>query len=359
LRHPLRKRQCRECGLGYRTSSEDLGKVYTEDYALYGNRPGADAFNQQRHPALAELITKAVEPLRPTRILEVGCGNGSTLSSVRTVWPEAETIGLEPSRAAVESARTAGHTVVQGMVAPSLPTELPGTFDLIYSIQVIEHTVDPVAFLQAQASRLAPGGVVVAVCPNGAIPHAEIIHPDHLFSFAPYHLATVAEKAHLTRRHGCEFTLDEAQEYNQIFVGEPRNGGTALRNHAMTTVPNDALVRLEQDRNAYLEKWSRLESYLSERVADAARLVCFGTGGWAANLAGYAPAIWDRVLACTVDGEPTARFFDKPVVAYRNLRDHTPDAVLVAVNPARQDVIFDRLRRDGFNAVRWNDLIDR
>lgn len=93
LRHPLRKRQCRECGLGYRTSSEDLGKVYTEDYALYGNRPGADAFNQQRHPALAELITKAVGPLRPTRILELGCGDGSTLSSVRTVWPEAEPSG--------------------------------------------------------------------------------------------------------------------------------------------------------------------------------------------------------------------------------------------------------------------------
>lgn len=358
-RYPLRKRQCKTCGLGYRSSTDDLAKVYADEYALYSNRPGADAFNRQRHPTLASLITRAVEPLCPARILEVGCGNGSTLSAIRERWPQAETVGLEPSRRAAELARAGGHMVAEGMVGSSLPVEIDGHFDLIFSIQVIEHAADPVAFFDAQASRLAPGGVVVTVCPNGAVPHAELIHPDHLFSFTPNHLAAVAEKAHLARLNGCEFILDEAHEYNQLLVGGRTNGASKVNTVRTPLVPQEEVSRLEEDRNVYLRQWASLESNLAARVGGAASIMCFGTGGWAANLAGYAPAIWERVRASTADGTTATTFFGKPVVDYPALREHAPDAVIVAVNPARQDVISERLRRDGFNAIRWNDLIDR
>lgn len=357
--YPLRKHQCKNCGLGYRMSSGDLCKVYSEEYSLYANRPGADAFNRQRHPTLASLIAKAVGPLQPARILEVGCGDGSTLSAVRAVWPAAETVGLEPSYSAAHLARAAGHIVVQGMATPAIPLEIPGTFDLIFSIQVIEHTADPVAFLKAQASRLTPDGVVVAVCPNGAVPHAELIHPDHLFSFTPCHLAVVAENAELAYRRGWEFTLDEAHEYNQVLVGGRANGASDHRTATGTTASQDEVARLERGRNEYLSRWARLESQLLERVGRSERVACFGTGGWAANLAGYAPAVWERIFGCTVDGCPAERFLDKPVVSYEDLHEHMPDAVIVAVNPARQNVLYDRLSRDGFTAIRWNDLIDR
>lgn len=358
-RYPLRKCQCKTCGLVYRSSTEDLALVYADEYALYSNRPGADVFNYQRHPMLASLIARAVEPLCPARVLEVGCGNGSTLSAIRDMWPHVETIGLEPSRRSAELARASGHIVIEGMVGLPMPAELVGLFDLIFSIQVIEHTADPVAFLVAQASRLAPGGVVVTVCPNGGVPHAELIYSDHLFSFTHDHLAAVGETAGLARWYGCEFILDEAHEYNQLLVGGRAKGGSKVNTTRIPLVPQEEVSRLEEDRNVYLRQWACLESNLVARVGGAVSILCFGTGGWAANLAGYAPAIWERVRACTVDAPASAYFLDKPVVDYQNLQNQASDAVIVAVNPGRQDVVSARLQRDGFNAIRWNDLIDR
>lgn len=263
---PLRRRQCRACGLGYRVSTDDLALMYEHDYALYSNRPGADAFNRQRHPVLANLIASSVHPLRPSRILEVGCGEGSTLSAIWEQWPHAEMVGLEPSRKAAEVARARGHQVIEGMVESWLGGEAEERFDLIFSIQVIEHTADPAAFLAVQASCLTPEGVVVTVCPNGAVPHAEIIHPDHLFSFTPQHLTAVAARAGLIRRSGCEFVLDEACEFNQLLVASRASDSESVEIGRMPAIGQDEVDRLEQTRNAYLRRWSCLEGDHGERV---------------------------------------------------------------------------------------------
>ena len=356
---PLRKRQCKVCGLGYRAPSGDLASLYRNEYSLYGNRPGAEAFTPRRHPALADLIADSVDRLRPRRILEVGCGDGGTLSAIQKLWPDAETVGVEPSVGPAEAARAKGHRIVEGMAESSLSTEAEGRFDVIFSVQVIEHAADPVAFLAAQTACLAPGGVVVTICPNGAIPHAELIHPDHLFSFTPRHLTAVAAKAGLIRRDGYEFVFDEACEFNQLLVGSRASNPNGLEVGRMPTIGQDELDQLEQARNAYLRRWSCLDDDLDGRIGQADTLISFGTGGWSGNLAGYAPAIWERVQACTVDNPVTTTYLNKPVIEYSSLHEQAPDVVLAAVNPRRQDAVCRRLRRDGYHAVPWNDLIDR
>jgi len=356
---PLERRQCRGCGVGFRVSNEDLELMYRQDFSLYGNRPGADAFNRQRHPAVVDLIAGAIQPFRPRRILEVGCGDGSTLSAVRELWPEAETVGLEPSRRAAEAARVKGHRVIEGMVESLIGEGVEQHFDLIFSVQVIEHTADPVAFLTAQTGRLAAGGIVVTICPNGAVPHAELIHADHLFSFAPSHLAAVTARAGLIRRGGCEFFLDEAWEFNQLVVASKASESKRPDIGGMPAIEQDEVSRLEYARNAYLRRWSCLEDDLGERVGRCENLYCFGTGGWSSNLAAYAPAIWERVRACIVDNSATTTYMNKRVVDYTNLRKLEPEAVIVAVNPGRQDMVSRRLRGDGYRTIQWNDLIER
>ncbi len=355
---PLRKLHCRQCGLGYRPPTRELSKLYGEEYDLYGNRPGAEAFNQSRHPTVTHLIAALIGDVRPTRILEIGCGDGGTLTAMRRKWPRAELCGVEPSGKATRMAREAGHEVVEGFVEEGLPDETVGQFDLILSYHVIEHTLDPVRFLTALADRLTPDGIVVTVCPNGAVPHAELIHSDHLFSFTPEHLVAVARKAHLAPGKSRAFILEDAHEFNQILVAG-RGAGTGWylpAGYPAQRWPNPS--QLEHDRNKYLRGWTRLDAELSCRVRHSTGLVCFGTGGWAARLAGYAPGLWDQVRACTVDGPRADRFSGKPVLEYATLGRHQPDAVIAGVNPSRQESLAARLQGDGFRVIQWNDLIE-
>jgi 2-polyprenyl-6-hydroxyphenyl methylase/3-demethylubiquinone-9 3-methyltransferase len=42
----------------------------------------------------------------------------------------------------------------------------PATFDLVTSMEVIEHVTDPAAFIGDLAARLAPGGLMILSTPN-------------------------------------------------------------------------------------------------------------------------------------------------------------------------------------------------
>lgn len=330
--------------------------MYRTDYDLYGNRPGAEAFSAQRYPELAALIAQSVHPLRPARVLEVGCGDGSLLDAIRQQWPDIETVGLELSPRAADVARARGHRVIVGKVDSVVDDAHERRFDLVFSSQVIEHTADPVAFLRSQSTCLTPSGAVVTMCPNGAVPHVELVHPDHVFSFTPHHLGAVAGRAGLCPRPITEFVVDEIAEYNQVMVATP------CEDSQTGTTPGssqDEVERLEQMRNAYLRSWASLEAELNERIGQSASVVCFGTGGWSANLAGYAPAVWERVRACTVDNAAASTYLDKPVIDYSVLHEADADTLLLGVNPARQKLLSDRLRRDGFRTIQWNDLIAR
>ena len=101
-------------------------------------------------------------PSRRSRVLEVGCADGSFLSHVDGI---SETWGIEPSSAA-DVANTRLFRVIQSTfddAAPSLPKNY---FDLVVCNDVIEHLPDHDTFLEDIKNFLVPGGAIIGSIPN-------------------------------------------------------------------------------------------------------------------------------------------------------------------------------------------------
>lgn len=99
---------------------------------------------------------------RNGRLLEVGCGSGAMLKSMRDLGWQVEGVDFDP--AAVEQARKKGLTVHLGAL---IEQRLPGsTFDAIVASHLIEHVPDPIETLRECHRLLKPGGLLVLVTPN-------------------------------------------------------------------------------------------------------------------------------------------------------------------------------------------------
>ena len=104
-------------------------------------------------------------PLEGKSALDVGCGAGLLAEPLARLGAEVTGIDAAPELIAV--ARE--HAVRQGLAIDyrAAPVEqIEGQFDLVTSLEVIEHVADPEAFLRALARRLAPGGLMILSTPN-------------------------------------------------------------------------------------------------------------------------------------------------------------------------------------------------
>jgi SAM-dependent methyltransferase len=145
---------------------------------------------------------------RRTRILEVGCGAGLILRFLRAEGFDA--YGLEPSEsgfgfmralidALAKSASEDSGAELFPISASDLARERHGAFDLIYSVNVIEHVDDLGEAFAGMARVLAPQGVMVHHCPNYFIPYEPHLGIP-LAPFAPRATAAIFRRKIAARR---------------------------------------------------------------------------------------------------------------------------------------------------------------
>ena len=104
-------------------------------------------------------------PLEGRTALDVGCGAGLLAEPLARLGARVTAIDAAPELVAAARAHSAGQGLEIDYRAAAVE-DIEGRFDLVVSLEVIEHVADPRAFVGALASRLAPGGLLILSTPN-------------------------------------------------------------------------------------------------------------------------------------------------------------------------------------------------
>jgi len=107
-----------------------------------------------------------VKPLAGRSAIDVGCGAGLLCEPLARLGAVVTGVDAAAENIAAASAHAAG----AGLSITYRHGELGGLglgqFDLVTSMEVIEHVADKAAFVRELAARLAPGGLMVLSTPN-------------------------------------------------------------------------------------------------------------------------------------------------------------------------------------------------
>lgn len=133
-------------------------------------------------------------------ILDVGCGDGAFLKSLSSEWFK---WGLEPSRSGAEMAAARNVQINRGTLE-TCPE--PRRVDVISAIDVLEHLVDPHAFIESCKQRLSTGGLVLIVTGDANSWTARVSGPQWSYLRWCGHISVFSGSAlrKLLRAHGFE-----------------------------------------------------------------------------------------------------------------------------------------------------------
>jgi 2-polyprenyl-6-hydroxyphenyl methylase/3-demethylubiquinone-9 3-methyltransferase len=159
-----------------KTINPDEAAHFGQLAADWWNPAGSSAMLHKLNPVRLRFIraaidrhwggdTRSFQPLVNKSALDVGCGAGLLCEPLARLGARVTGVDAAPEniRAAVEHAADSGLSITYhaGEIA-----SLSGAFDLVTSMEVVEHVNDPAAFLAQLADRLAPGGVLILSTPN-------------------------------------------------------------------------------------------------------------------------------------------------------------------------------------------------
>ncbi len=106
--------------------------------------------------------------LNGLKILDIGCGGGILSESLTRLG--ASVTGLEPAANNLAVART--HANAEGLAIDYRPDTAEAlaaaghSFDVVCAMEVVEHVVDPAAFIATACSMVRPGGLFFAATLN-------------------------------------------------------------------------------------------------------------------------------------------------------------------------------------------------
>ncbi len=108
---------------------------------------------------------RSVRPLAGKSALDVGCGAGLMCEPLARLGASVTGLDAAPENIAVAKDHAAGQGLAIAYRCADV-AKIGGQFDLVTSMEVVEHVADPATFVAALAARLSPGGLMILTTPN-------------------------------------------------------------------------------------------------------------------------------------------------------------------------------------------------
>lgn len=114
-------------------------------------------------PSLVKVLRRYVTSANP-KLFDLGCGNGATMNLLNSIGYSV--VGVDPSTDGVTQANMhyPEMTIEFGDSSEKL-SERFGNFDVVYSLEVIEHVFDPYEYIQQIYSLLEDKGICILSTP--------------------------------------------------------------------------------------------------------------------------------------------------------------------------------------------------
>jgi len=132
------------------------------------------AYLSDRRIALFEDVLRVCDEaaiaLDGGRVADVGSGTGYLLRLVARRAPSAELIGYDTFAAVLPLAR---RLCPEATFEARGLKDIDGSFDTVFSTEVLEHLVDPASALERLAGLVRPGGALVLTTPDGRLDQQE------------------------------------------------------------------------------------------------------------------------------------------------------------------------------------------
>lgn len=110
--------------------------------------------------------SRGIRPLAGKRALDVGCGAGLLCEPLARLGAQVTGVDAAQENIAAASAHAAGGGLAIDYRCGEIGALGLTGFDLVTSLEVIEHVADKAAFIAALAVALAPGGLMILSTPN-------------------------------------------------------------------------------------------------------------------------------------------------------------------------------------------------
>ncbi|WP_176591671.1 bifunctional 2-polyprenyl-6-hydroxyphenol methylase/3-demethylubiquinol 3-O-methyltransferase UbiG [Sphingobium sp. EM0848] len=138
---------------------------------------GSSAMLHKLNPVRLHYIRNAIDhhwpqgsggfrPLSGKRAIDVGCGAGLLAEPLARMGATLTALDAAEENIAVARAHAEGQGLTIDYRATPVEQLDASGFDLVTSMEVIEHVTDPAAFVRALATKLAPDGLMILSTPN-------------------------------------------------------------------------------------------------------------------------------------------------------------------------------------------------